>query len=207
MVATKFLLMVLAAYVTATPVASAPKPATTQWKPLDIKATIDWDGIDKKAYQDPANWNTTDHVIPAAKGKSANPHFHILSGPCEQGSCPDYSAAFDLVYTFTAVPVDGDPPLTIFESQSSIRINDCNECLIHKVGSNLGNSVPGGCWDFRSCGRDQTICVDPGNQRAHRIWKGYVKKCYHMRVEYLGDCGFIKSRIVLHPDAEVPCNW
>ncbi|ENH69297.1 hypothetical protein FOC1_g10004835 [Fusarium oxysporum f. sp. cubense race 1] len=182
MVATKFLLMVLAAYVTATPVASAPKPATTQWKPLDIKATIDWDGIDKKAYQDPL----------------------LLRGNLQTLTS---ISSFDLVYTFTAVPVDGDPPLTIFESQSSIRINDCNECLIHKVGSNLGNSVPGGCWDFRSCGRDQTICVDPGNQRAHRIWKGYVKTCYHMRVEYLGDCGFIKSRIVLHPDAEVPCNW
>jgi hypothetical protein len=49
--------------------------------------------------------------------------------------------------------------------------------------------------------------VDPGNYRAHRIWKGYVKTCYRMKIETLGGCGFVKSRIILHPDGEVPCNW
>jgi hypothetical protein len=191
-------------------VASAPEAETTEWTPLSIEDLADWDGIDMDAFKDPANWNTTESSSDSSS-KSTDDTVTIMSGPCSQGDCPDYKAAFDLVYTFTAVPVNGnpgDPPLTIFESQSAIRVNDCNKCQRHKVGSNLGNSVPGGCWDFTSCGRKQSICVDPGKTRAHRIWKDKnVKTCYRMKVEYLGSCGFIKSRIVLHPTATVACNW
>ncbi|KAF4336562.1 hypothetical protein FBEOM_9546 [Fusarium beomiforme] len=208
MVATKFLMMAFAAYVQATPVATAPEAATTEWTPLSIKDVTNWDGIDMDAFKDPANWNTTESPSDSSSPSDA---VSIMSGPCQQGDCPDYKAAFDLVYTFTAVPVPGgpgDPPLTIFESQSAIRVNDCDKCYRHKVGSNLGESVPGGCWDFTSCGRPQTICVDPGKRRAHRIWKDKnVKTCYNMQVEFLGDCGFIKSRIVVHPTGTTACNW
>ncbi|KAG4253067.1 hypothetical protein FPRO03_07028 [Fusarium proliferatum] len=209
MVATKFLIMAMAAAVTATPVASAPKAESTAWSPLNIEDKIDWDGVDKMAFKDPANWNNT-----ASAGTTKRPadSMVILAGPCDQGTCPDYNAAFDLVYTFAAVPVPpsnpGDPPLTIFSSNSDIRVNDCNNCQRTKVGSSLGGTVAGGCLDFTSCGRPQTICVDPGKYRAHRIWKDKnVKTCYNMKAENLGGCGFVKSRIVLHPNGETACNW
>lgn len=219
----ELLLVALAASVRATPVASAPAPASTQWTGLEIAhGSINWDGIDAKAYADHANWKqdssnetaVAERVSPAPGPASSESDVSILSGPCSQGTCPDYNAPFDLVYTFTAVPEPPDPscpgcpPLTIFSSNSDIRVNDCGQCLRHKVGSSLGGSVPGGCYDFKACGRDQSICVDPGNTRAHRIWKDKGHKtCYRLKVEYLGGCGFVKSRIVLHPDGEVACNW
>lgn len=211
MVAAKFLFLAMAACIQATPVVTAPYAATTQWKALPIpKDKTDWTNIDMDAFQNPANWKH-DGTVEKLAWSAANATLSTraaLSGPCEQGDCPDYSAAFDLVYSFVAVPVPGDPPLTIFEGSSAIRINDCGQCLYHKVGSSVSDSVPGGCYDYNSCGRDQQICVDPGNTRAHRIWKDLnVKTCYHMAVEYLGGYGPVKSRVILHPDAEVACNW
>ncbi|KAM3489679.1 hypothetical protein MY3957_007022 [Beauveria namnaoensis] len=227
MIASPLLLVALAAYATATPVASAPAPAATEWTGLTIADdAVNWDGISMSAYRDPSNWQqdisnetaVTERVSPnpasasaaAAKGGDVG----ILSGPCSQGSCPDYNARFDLVYTFTAVPVPpspdcpGCPPLTIFSSNSDIRVNDCGQCLRKKVGSSLGGSVPGGCYDFKACGRDQVICVDPGKYRAHRVWKDKGHKtCYKMKADNLGGCGFVKSRIIVHPENEVPCNW
>ncbi|KAM3486754.1 hypothetical protein MY8738_000248 [Beauveria namnaoensis] len=255
MIASPLLLVALAAYATATPVASAPAPAATEWTGLTIADdAVNWDGISMSAYRDPSNWQqdssnetaVTERVSPnpasasaaAAKGGgggippgpcSPGPrppppppppppagagNVGILSGPCSQGSCPDYNARFDLVYTFTAVPVPpspdcpGCPPLTIFSSNSDIRVNDCGQCLRKKVGSSLGGSVPGGCYDFKACGRDQVICVDPGKYRAHRVWKDKGHKtCYKMKADNLGGCGFVKSRIIVHPENEVPCNW
>ncbi|TPX08148.1 uncharacterized protein E0L32_010215 [Thyridium curvatum] len=208
MIAIKFLALVaLGASVTATPVASAPDAATTDWTALPIPDDwIDWTGVDKAAMKNPANWNSSasSDKVEAAPGKE----LIVQSGPCSQGTCPDFHAAFDLVYTFTAVPVPGDPPLTIFSSDSDIRVNDCDKCLRHKVGSSLGNSVPGGCYNFKTCGRDQVICVDPDKYRAHRIWKDNGHKtCYNMKVDRLGDCGFIKTRIVIHPTGETACTW
>lgn len=220
MIAIELLLVALAACVKATPVASAPAPASTQWTALEIAhSSINWDGIDAKAYADQANWNrdggnTTAVTEPAPGPASSKNDVSILSGSCEQGTCPDYFAPFDLVYTFIAIPqppvpdCPSCPPLTYFTSNSDIRVSDCGQCLRQKVGSSLGGQVPGGCYDFNACGRDQSICVDPGNTRAHRIWKDKGHKtCYRLKVEYLGECGFIKSRIVLHPDGEVACNW
>lgn len=210
----KFLLTAAAAsiittYVQATPVTTAAGAAATNWTPLpwsDLPAPITLEGINQEAYADPANWNQDlSAAMTAATG--SNDTFTVFSGACEQGECPDYHAAFDLVYQFTAVPVPGDPPPTIFGSTSDIRVDDCGVCQRARVGSNLGDYVPGGCWDFNSCGREQQICVDPGNYRAHRIWKGYVKTCYHMQVEILGECGYILGRDVIHPIAEVACDW
>ncbi|ATY67285.1 hypothetical protein A9K55_000265 [Cordyceps militaris] len=224
MVTTALLLAALSAYATATPVASAPAPASTQWTGLKIApSAINWDGIDAKAFHDPANWHqdasnetaVTERVSAnPGGGASAKGEFSVLGGACDQGNCPDYNAGFDLVYTFTAVPLPPDPgcpgcpPLTIFSSNSDVRVNDCGQCLRKKVGSSLGGEVPGGCYDFKACGRDQVICVDPGKRRAHRIWKDKGHKtCYNMKVEYLGGCGFVKSRIIVHPDGETACNW
>lgn len=208
MVAAMFLLVAMAACIKATPVATAAQAATTDWTALAIpENTIDWDGIDKDAFKNPANWKQEFSADEIDK-ISSNNTISTRSGPCSQGDCPDYDAPFDLVYQFVAVPVQGNPPLTIFESSSAIRVNDCGQCLYHKIGSNLGNSVPGGCYDFTSCGRKQTICVDPGNTRAHRIWRDKnVKTCYSMKVERLGSCGPIKTRIVLHPKGTVACSW
>ncbi|TQV92762.1 hypothetical protein V2A60_009225 [Cordyceps javanica] len=222
MVATKLVLAALAAYVSATPVDSAPAPASTQWTALKIAdSDINWDGVDMQAYHDPANWKQdSSNETAVAERVSPNPaaaakgDLSILSGPCSQGDCPDYNAAFDLVYTFTAVPLPPDPncpgcpPLTIFSSNSDIRVNDCGQCLRKKVGSSLGGEVPGGCYDFKACGRDQVICVDPGKYRAHRIWKDNGHKtCYNMKADSLGMCGFVKSRIISHPTGETACNW
>ncbi|KAG5761169.1 hypothetical protein H9Q72_010719 [Fusarium xylarioides] len=185
MITTKLIMMALAAAVTATPVASAPQSESTVWSPLNIETA---------SIRKPSRTQPTGTILP------------------QLGTCPDYNAGFDLVYTFTAVPVPpsnpDDPPLTIFSSNSDIRVNDCNNCQRTKVGSSLGGTVAGGCLDFTSCGRPQTICVDPGKTRAHRIWKDKnVKTCYNLRVENLGDCGFVKVRIVLHPTGETACNW
>ncbi|KFY27564.1 hypothetical protein V491_00848 [Pseudogymnoascus sp. VKM F-3775] len=211
MVAAKFLLVAMAACIKASPVATAAYAATTDWTALAIpENTIDWDGIDMDAFKNPANWKQefSADEIDKISSNPVNDTISTRSGPCSQGNCPDYNAPFDLVYQFVAVPVQGDPPLTIFESSSIIRVNDCGQCLYHKVGSGLGAFVPGGCYDFTSCGRQQTICVDPGNTRAHRIWKDKnVKTCYGMKVETLGSCGPIKSRIVLHPKGTTACNW
>jgi hypothetical protein len=120
----------------------------------------------------------------------------ILAGPCEQGTCPDYKAAFDLVYTFSAVPV---PPLTIFSSNSDIRVDDCNNCQRTKASSSLGDTVAGGCLDFTSCGRAQIICVDPDKTRAYRIWKDKnAKKCYNLRVEDLGRVAALPSHALCY---------
>jgi hypothetical protein len=212
MVAGKFLLVAMAACIKATPVATAPDATTTAWTALAIpEGAIDMDGIDMDAFKNPANWKQGSVPEEKIVDISSNPAKDVLTkrgGACDQGTCPDYNAAFDLVYTFTAVPVGGDPPLTIFDSNSDIRVNDCGQCLRQKVGSSLGNSVPGGCYDFKTCGRDQTICVDPGKYRAHRIWKDNGHKtCYNMKVDDLGDCGPVKSRIILHPSGETACNW
>ncbi|RTE84126.1 hypothetical protein BHE90_001334 [Fusarium euwallaceae] len=215
MVAAKFLLVAMVACTKASPVVTAPDAATTDWTALAIPDdSPDLDGIDMDAFKNPANWkndSSPDEIIEDASSNPAEDVVKLMAGPCEQGTCPDYNAGFDLVYTFTAVPVNGapgDPPLTIFSSNSDIRVNDCGKCYRQKVGSSLGNSVPGGCYDFTACGRKQNICVDPGKTRAHRIWKDNGHKtCYNMKVERLGSCGVIKTRIVVRPTGTTACNW
>lgn len=224
MVAIELLVMALAAGVRATPVADAAAPESTQWTALDIVPdSVNWDGIDMAAYSDPSNWKldignetaVAEGISESSAGEQGGDLDIVARGSaCSQGDCPDFNASFDLVYTFTAVPEPPDsscpgcPPLTIFSSNSAIRVNDCKKCMRKKVGSSLGGSVPGGCYSFKGCGRAQTICVDPGKYRAHRIWKDKNHKtCYRMKVENLGGCGFVKSRIILRPDGTTACNW
>jgi hypothetical protein len=215
MVATKFIIMAMAACAKATPVASAPNAETTEWTGLPIENLIDWNDVDMDAYKNHSNWNTT--VNNNVTVRPAKLPFKIRKGACDQGTCPDYSAQFDLVYTFSATDVPGpapdphqppSPPLTLYHGGSDIRVNDCGQCYRREVGSGLGVNIPGGCWDFTSCNRAQVICVDPGKNRAHRIWKDNGdKKCYGMKVERLGSCGPVKTRVVIHHDADLPCNW
>ncbi|KAI9159119.1 hypothetical protein HJFPF1_07127 [Paramyrothecium foliicola] len=213
MVAAKIIIVAMAACIKASPVASAPPAATTAWTALTYPETsLDLQGAELNAIKNPANYNQTSPTEIAARDTSPAENTILRrGGACDQGTCPDYNAAFDLVYTFSAVDVPGppgSPPLTIFSSNSDIRVNDCNQCLRQKVGSSLGGEVAGGCYDFKTCGRDQSICVDPGKSRAHRIWKDNGHKtCYNMKAEYLGSCGPVKSRIVVHPTGETACNW
>jgi hypothetical protein len=141
--------------------------------------------------------------IEGADNTSINPalldrQISIMSGPCDQGSCPDYSQNFDLLYSHAQ---DGG---STFTKRTKIRVKDCGQCQERTVGT-----TGGGCWDFTSCGRPQSICIDTGVSRAHRIWKdnGY-KACYKLKKVNLGSCGeAIKDRAIWHPEAEVRCTW
>ncbi|KAK3177341.1 hypothetical protein K4F52_009860 [Lecanicillium sp. MT-2017a] len=139
---------------------------------------------------------------------SANPANEIsaMGGACDQGKCPDYFKPFDMMYTWTQIEQPGGggaPPTTIVWNDFVVRVNDCDKCYSHKVGS-----THGGCYDFTACGRKQAICVDSGKDRAHRIWKdSNVKKCYKMTEIGLGGCGFVQARVIWRPDNQVACNW
>lgn len=130
----------------------------------------------------------------------------VMSGPCDQGTCPDYDKGFDMLYTWTMITSPGSggaPPTTLVWNDFDIRVNDCGQCYRKRVGS-----TGGGCYDFTACGRQQSICVDSGKDRAHRIWKDVnVKKCYRMGEIGMGDCGPIQARVIWRPDQEVACNW
>ncbi|ATY65460.1 hypothetical protein CCM_00182 [Cordyceps militaris CM01] len=115
------------------------------------------------------------------------------SGPCFQGDCPDNTQhSFDMVYTDESG-----------YTSDYIRINDCQQCLAHKTGGGGG-----GCWDLKTCGRDQTICIDPSNFRAHRIWHDNGDKfCYGLDHWDLGACDGtnIRNRQVFTPINESRC--
>lgn len=80
-----------------------------------------------------------------------------LSG-CSQNTCPDYGTGFDLLLQQTPTSTGGT-----YDTWYG-RVGDCSLCQRFPTG-------PNGCFDFSSCGRNQVICVDIYNNRAHRIWK------------------------------------
>ncbi|RSM15188.1 hypothetical protein CDV31_005122 [Fusarium ambrosium] len=129
----------------------------------------------------------------------------IMSGSCNQGSCPDYDKAFDMMYTWSqqSTPSPGGaPPNVLVWNDFNIRVNDCGKCYIKRVGS-----TGGGCYDFTACGRAQSICVDSGKNRAHRIWKDNGHKtCYRVEQVGLGGCGIIMMRVIYRPVGEIACN-
>ena len=119
--------------------------------------------------------------------------FSTLS-ECEQGACPDFFANWDYRIAFFWF---GD----IADIFYKFRSNDCGFC------QDLSTNADG-CLDFTSCGRDQSICVDWYNGRAHRIWKDVNHKtCYSLTWHIVGDCGLIKEQDIYRPYQEVPCNW
>ncbi len=127
-------------------------------------------------------------------------------GACNQGKCPDYNKGFDMMYTWTMINQPGSggaPPAPLVWNDFDIRVNDCGKCYRHRVGS-----THGGCYKFTACGRPQTICVDSGKDRAHRVWRDKnVKKCYKMQEIGLGGCGPVQARVIWKPERQVACNW
>ncbi|KAF3395266.1 hypothetical protein DPV78_009079 [Talaromyces pinophilus] len=121
------------------------------------------------------------------------------SGGCNQGDCPDFSAAFDFYEQHYVSAVNcSDINYWIYWG----RWNDCGQC--GRVSTNKD-----GCFDFTSCGRKQSICVDTGKSRAHRIWKdnGH-KSCYRTKRDYLlPACPPIASSDISHPIEQVACTW
>lgn len=118
---------------------------------------------------------------------------------CDQGDCPDFNAPFDLLYQRFVTPTPGG---TVTTNAYYGRVNDCGKC--DKIITNSN-----GCYDFKGCGRDQTICVDKGKSRAHRIWKdSNHKTCYHIATKYYGNCGVgLTNSAVYYSNGEIPCTW
>ncbi|KAK2598142.1 hypothetical protein QQS21_005693 [Conoideocrella luteorostrata] len=130
----------------------------------------------------------------------------VMGGACNQGTCPDFDKAFDMMYTWTQITTPGEggaPPTTLVWNDFVVRVNDCGKCYSHRVGS-----THGGCYDFTACNRPQQICVDDGHNRAHRIWKDKNHKtCYRISQIGYGGCGPVKARVIFRPDGETACNW
>lgn len=147
------------------------------------------------------------HGLDTADDRVSTPdEVTIMSGPCNQGTCPDYDKAFDMMYTWSQQesPSPGNAPPTVIVWQDfQIRVNDCGKCYIHRTGG-----TSGGCYDFTACNRAQSICVDGARHRGHRIWKDNGHKtCYAMDQVSLGSCGIIKERSIYRLVREVACNW
>ncbi|KAJ0274752.1 hypothetical protein COL940_009148 [Colletotrichum noveboracense] len=82
------------------------------------------------------------------------------------------------------------------------RWNDCGQCGRIQISGD-------GCFDFTSCGRKQSICVDTGHARAHRIWHDVGHKtCYNAARADLGNCGVVLTNsIIWYPTGETAYNW
>lgn len=116
-----------------------------------------------------------------------------MSG-CEQGPCPDFDARVDL--------------FTWGFNYWWVRINDCGECHSKRTSSD-------GCVDITTCGRRQSICIDRGRSRMHRIWTDIgARECY--RVEHTVDgtpyCGTLPGGFPARPSIwtqrqQVDCSW
>lgn len=121
------------------------------------------------------------------------------SGACDQGDCPDFSAAFDWYEQHWVIAM-GETYANYWAYIG--RWNDCGQC-------GTASTSADGCFDFTSCGRPQNICIDIGNMRSHRIYKDTGgKHCYKLKREYYGNCGpaLVASRIS-RPIEKVACNW
>ncbi|KAF4978102.1 hypothetical protein F66182_17372, partial [Fusarium sp. NRRL 66182] len=150
----------LSADATATTFIGAPKPAVTEIsKPLRGKELEDylagWPYIPEGSV-DITNTTLATELTEAFQNSTA---LTKRSGPCNQGTCPDFNAAFDFFARQYAQGVNGS---SIIWWTYWGRWNDCNEC--GDIPTNAD-----GCFDFTSCGRPQSICVDNTNFRAHRI--------------------------------------
>jgi hypothetical protein len=117
---------------------------------------------------------------------------------CSQGACPDFSANFDFIQSFWQ---DHSSEHNIIWYTYDVRVKDRGDCVDTSTSRD-------GCVDFNSCGRDQNICMDYPNQRAHRIWKDNGHKtCYSMTTHWIGDCGLRAQPTITYPYEEVPCTW
>jgi hypothetical protein len=144
-------------------------------------------GIDK------SNEMTGEELI-AAYSFNHTSNLNTRASGCSQGECPDFDspfhpdAAFDVIFQFTVIPTPGPPPIPIFTQELHLRVNECKECRRIKV------KTENGCYNFKNCAGDQTICLDPDNHRAHRIYhKANTKNCVKIIEEGKGSCGFVEG--------------
>ncbi|KAK1853123.1 hypothetical protein CCHR01_04261 [Colletotrichum chrysophilum] len=116
-----------------------------------------------------------------------------------KGDCPDFNAAFDFFSQRYVNAVNGGAVVTWGYYG---RWNDCGQCGRIQISGD-------GCFDFTSCGRKQSICVDTGHARAHRIWHDVGHKtCYNAARADLGNCGVVLTNsIIWYPTGETVCNW
>ncbi|KAM0351766.1 hypothetical protein ACHAPU_002278 [Fusarium lateritium] len=185
MVNTKLLIAALAAQKQATPLASKhfTETAETDFYGPGI---LDWADVDLDAFGNESNWRTEPNEEVIIEDTFTHP-------TCKQDGCPDYHPPFDLMYT-----LDGEFKerylghsrrfdKNAFASNSAIRVCDYDRCILKQIGTGIFGEVPGRCWEFNLCDRPQTICINPGNSRAHRVWGDTSdKKCYDMRTKHLG---------------------
>lgn len=193
----------LSADSTATAIIGAPESAVTEIsKPLEGKELEDLIASEPYTPEGAIDVTNTTLGFELVKFIDANPDANALTkrgGPCSQGNCPDFNAPFDFFSQRYVNAIDGRPLVTWAYYG---RWNDCGQCgkiLISKSG----------CWDFTSCGRKQSICVDTGKARAHRIWHDVNHKtCYKATRSDLGNCGVVLTNSVIwHPAGETACNW
>lgn len=193
----------LSADATATTIIGAPKPAVTEIsEPLEGKELEDllagWPYTPEGSV-DITNTTLATELTKFYKAYNNGTALTKRSGGCNQGDCPDFFAAFDFYEQHI---------VTSFMGYSIVywvywgRWNDCGQCGEVQTGSN-------GCFDFTSCGRPQSICVDIGRSRAHRIWKDNGdKSCYLTQRDYLFPvCPPVAASDISHPIEQVACTW
>lgn len=195
----------LSADVTATTIIGAPKTTVTEIsKPLEGKELEDflagWPYTPEGSV-DITNTTLATELTKFYKAYNNDTTLNKRSGGCNQGECPDFFASFDFYrqHIVTFNNVDGVALNYWFYWG---RWNDCGQC----------GEVPtsnDGCFDFTSCGRKQSICVDAGNSRAHRIWKDRGdKSCYRVQRDYLLPvCPPVVASDITHPIEQVACTW
>ncbi|KAJ4323568.1 hypothetical protein N0V84_004309 [Fusarium piperis] len=208
------LLLAMAASIKASPLAASSSSSTSTTATYIPKESDFWTppavpegAIDISNNRTLVNEIKKEYGLDTAEEKISTPgEVTIMSGACSQGTCPDYDKAFDMMYTWTQQETPspgGAPPNVLVWNDFDIRVNDCGKCYKKRVGS-----THGGCYDFTACGRPQSICVDSGNHRAHRIWKDNGHKtCYRVEEVGLGGCGMIMLRVIFRVAGEVACNW
>ncbi|KAI8265799.1 hypothetical protein K4K58_010682 [Colletotrichum sp. SAR11_239] len=190
----------LSADSTATAIIGAPEPAVTEVsKPLKGKELEDFVPYTPEGAIDVTNTTLGFELV---KFINAHPDANGLtkkSGPCSQGDCPDFNAAFDFFSQRYVNTVNGGAIVTWGYYG---RWNDCGQCGRIQISGD-------GCFDFTSCNRKQSICVDTGHARAHRIWHDVGRKtCYNAARADLGNCGVVLTNsIIWYPTEETACNW
>lgn len=116
--------------------------------------------------------------------------FRASGNQCAPYGCPDHGNLE--MWARKREPKPGN-----FVWDYFIRINDCNQCM-------TGGIDEGGCKEFRTCDRNQAVCIDWRNNRGHRIWKDNGHKtCYRVKSEYMCS-GYAWAAWF---DYEVACDW
>ncbi|KAI8306063.1 hypothetical protein K4K59_011690 [Colletotrichum sp. SAR11_240] len=190
----------LSADSTATAIIGPPEPAVTEVsQPLIGKELEDFVPYTPEGAIDVTNTTLGFELV---KFIDAHPDANGLtkrSGPCGQGDCPDFNAAFDFFSQRYVNAVNGGAIVTWGYYG---RWNDCGQCGRIQISGD-------GCFDFTSCGRKQSICVDTGHARAYRIWHDVGHKtCYNAARADLGNCGVVLTNsIIWYPTGEAACNW